>query len=691
MNDQTTRPPTPPWHRGETAMQRSIGVDEQMAHIGARVIRSFLLEQHRAFFAAIPFVVIGSVDGEGDPWATLRAGTPGFLHAPNSASLVARIERDFGDPAESGMEDGDGVALLGIDLRTRRRNRLNGTIRRASASGFQVVVGQSFGNCPQYIQLRAPAFSRDPALPSPTPPAWMTSLDARSLELIRHADTFFVASYVDRDDGRREVDVSHRGGNAGFVRVGEDGTFTIPDFSGNSFFNTLGNLLVNPRAGLVFVDFERGDLLQLSGTTEIVLDSPELADFQGAERFWRFTPQRMVYRAAAVPMRWTFAEDGWSPNSLMTGNWTEAAGRQKAQALATRWRTFTVAHAADESAVIRSVFLEPADEAGLPPHLAGQHVPVQLAIPGCAAPVLRNYTLSVAPSDGVYRISVKKDGLVSGRIHTLKVGDTIALRAPVGTFVMDAAAPRPAVLMGVGVGITPIVAMLRHLVYEGTRTRRFREAWVFHAARSLAERAFTDEIRQLALHTNGAVRLVRLLTDTSGARQGRDFDLAGRLDIDVVRRVLSAVDCDFYLCGPDAFMQAMYDGLRAINVPDGQILAEAFGPSALVRRNDDSSPVFVNRPAATAAVPVSFLTSAREARWEPGVASLLDLAEANGLSPPFACRIGTCGTCRTRLAAGQVSYTAIPSVALAEGDVLICCAVPAAGDATRPSSVQLEL
>ncbi len=124
--------------------------------------------------------------------------------------------------------------------------------------------------------------------------------------MIAVADTFFVASYVDRGSGQRQVDVSHRGGRPGFVRVGSDGVLTIPDFAGNQFFNTLGNLLVNPRAGLVFVDFATGDLLQLSGDAQVVLDDPQIAAFEGAERFWRFTPRRAVYRPGAVPLRWTF-------------------------------------------------------------------------------------------------------------------------------------------------------------------------------------------------------------------------------------------------------------------------------------------------------------------------------------------------------------------------------------------------
>jgi uncharacterized protein len=314
------------------SLQRLAGSAEHLALHGQRIFRDTLNDQHRNFYPRLPFVVLGAVDAQRDVWATLRAGIPGFLTSNEPSSLHVAAPRDAHDPAENGLNEGDAVALLGIELHTRRRNRLNGTIRRSSTDSFDVVVGQSYGNCPQYIQLRDYEWSRDPKTPTATPPQLLQRLDARAKEVIATADTFFVASYVDLDSGQRQVDVSHRGGRPGFVRVStrEDDadTLTIPDFSGNQFFNTLGNFMVNPRAGLVFVDFERGDLLQLTGTAQVVLDDPEIATFRGAERLWRFTPRRSIYRADALPLRWTFDQNGWSPESLRTGNWPQRPGRE---------------------------------------------------------------------------------------------------------------------------------------------------------------------------------------------------------------------------------------------------------------------------------------------------------------------------------------------------------------------------
>ncbi|MBA9067515.1 hypothetical protein FHR71_001245 [Methylobacterium sp. RAS18] len=290
-----------PWHRGEVAIQESVGVAGRMAELGPRVIRDHLTEQHRAFFPLLPFAVLGSVDGEGRPWATLREGEPGFLHAPDPFRLQVDGRRDPDDPAEAGLEDGDGVALLGIELATRRRNRLNGTVERAGPEGFAIHVEQSFGNCPQYIHSRheGPRIGDGATRPRPI---LSDELDPAARALVAAADTFFVASFVE-DAGQRQVDVSHRGGRPGFVRAGADGSLTVPDYTGNRFFNTLGNLLANPRAGLVFPDFATGALLQMSGRTEIMLDPNEDERIDGAERLWRFVPERVVFRPRALGLR----------------------------------------------------------------------------------------------------------------------------------------------------------------------------------------------------------------------------------------------------------------------------------------------------------------------------------------------------------------------------------------------------
>jgi predicted pyridoxine 5'-phosphate oxidase superfamily flavin-nucleotide-binding protein len=316
-------PSASPWHAGEVALQRAVGMAERMDELGRKVIRGFMPEQHRTFFGQLPFVVLGAVDAAGDAWATMRAGRPGFLHSPDPQRLQAAQPREPQDPAEAGLQDGDAVGMLGIELHTRRRNRMNGVLRRSGADGFEVEVRQSFGNCPQYIQLRDYAFVEQPQAAS----VELGALDGEARALIGAADSFYVATYAEVAGGARQVDVSHRGGKPGFVRLNADGTLTIPDFQGNMFFNTLGNIALNGRAGLVFVDFASGGLLQMSGTAALLGGAEAAADlaaFDGAERLWRFTPQRLVRRAHALPLRWFAQDNGASPASLRTGAWPAA-------------------------------------------------------------------------------------------------------------------------------------------------------------------------------------------------------------------------------------------------------------------------------------------------------------------------------------------------------------------------------
>jgi uncharacterized protein len=702
-----------PWHAGEVALQRKAGVADQMKDLGRRVVRDYMPDQHRAFFAKLPFVALGSVDRDGDVWATVVTGKPGFMQAPTAHQLRVNALPEPRDPAAAGVHDGAAVALLGVELNTRRRNRMNGIVRERGTAGFAVDVAQSFGNCPQYIQIRNFTFTRDPAVAADAEPVVSSELSQRAREIIAGADTFFVASYADRTGSRREVDISHRGGNTGFVRVGADGVLTIPDFAGNLFFATLGNILVNGRAGLAFVDFATGDLLQISGEASVDLDSPEIAAFQGAERLWLVKPRRIVYRAGALSLRWVFHEDGWSLNALMSGNWEEAENRLKAATLAAAWRPFKVSQIVDESMTIRSFHLEPADGAGLIPHAPGQHLPIRVDLPepsaaNASAPaktLLRTYTISSGPADGAYRISVKRDGVVSRHLHdTLRVGSVIEARAPAGRFTLDAREERPAVLLAAGVGITPMIAMLRHIVYEGMRTRRLRPTWLFQSARTPKERAFNDEIDYLANMSGGAVQVVRTLSDPHGAVRLKDYDHSGRLDVALLRETLPLDDYDFYLCGPAGFMQSLYDGLRKLNIADERIHAEAFGPSGLTRTHDakagsadtsaadasEASPAVTHAPA-SAPVPVVFAKSGKEARWDPASGTLLEFAEAQGLSPESMCRGGMCGTCRTSIVDGAVAYSSPPDFPLGEHEALICCAVPASAETAGEKPLILDL
>lgn len=285
-----------PWHPGEVKLQRLVGSHVKMAAVGPKVIRPYMPAQHRAFFEELPFIVLGSVDAQGRPWATLRAGPPGFMHSPDDTHIQIDAAADAGDPAL--FELAGSVGMLGIQPHTRRRNRANGVVRSEPGEALNVEVTQSFGNCPRFITRREAIFDPVEGVPPQSEP--FDQLDDEARAVIAAADTFFVASYVRHPDGATDVDVSHRGGPRGFVRVDDRGTLVIPDFAGNNFFNTLGNFVTNPFTGILFVDFERRDTLQLTGRVRLELD----VSTDDAARHWRVAPSAIVRRRNSVPLQW---------------------------------------------------------------------------------------------------------------------------------------------------------------------------------------------------------------------------------------------------------------------------------------------------------------------------------------------------------------------------------------------------
>lgn len=314
------------FHEGECAVQERVGVREKLAAIGPRVIRDFMPEQHREFLTQLPFLIVGSVDGDGQPWASVLANSPGFIESPSPRQLVVRAQPQAFSPLKETLLPGKHIALLGIEPHTRRRNRVNGVVGSVSSEDFAVHVRQSFGNCPKYIQARKPEYL-GAAGAAGRILQHAGQLGDAARKLILGADTFFIATaypVVERDsESSHGVDVSHRGGKPGFVRVTGDGTLTVPDFTGNFFFNTLGNIAVHPRAGLLFIDFETGDLLYLAVDAEIIWQGAELEAFAGAERLLRFRVREMMHVEAALPLRWGEAQ--LSPVLEGTGSWGNPA------------------------------------------------------------------------------------------------------------------------------------------------------------------------------------------------------------------------------------------------------------------------------------------------------------------------------------------------------------------------------
>ena len=309
-----------PFHEGEEAIQARYGLKERMRAFGSRVVRDRMPEQHQAFYEALPYLVIGAVDAHGRPWASMVIGEPGFLQAVHPRRLRVNALPDGGDPISAGIRRHGRVGVLGIELATRRRNRLTGRFGGIDGEGFEILVDQTFGNCPQYIRPRWLGQAQ------PISPQWRSE-SGWNKELrrwVETAQTFFIASAYEAnaEDPRHGVDVSHRGGRPGFVHVADDGALWFPDFAGNRHFNTLGNLLMNPRCGLLFPDFEAARMLSLSGRAQVIEQHAALSGFAGAERFVRVEVDAFRIGDDALPWEVQTSTDALRYEQR-TGIWAE--------------------------------------------------------------------------------------------------------------------------------------------------------------------------------------------------------------------------------------------------------------------------------------------------------------------------------------------------------------------------------
>lgn len=321
--------PESPFHAGEQAVQDRLGVRKALeARVRRAGIRNYLPEQHRLFFSELPFLLVGSLDANGQPWATLRVGQPGFITSPDPRTLHIAAAPLPHEPAGP-IEEGDFVGALGIQFHTRRRNRVNGTIIAANEQSITLGVDQSYGNCNKYIQART-ALPLDKTATAVSVLPDSDRLSDTDSDLIGRADTFFIATAnLDKSAGiARGADVSHKGGRPRFIRVDDDRTLTVPDFTGNSFFNTIGNLSCNSRAGLLFIDFDSGDVLSVAASAQTLWQDPDIATFAGANRLLRFHIHRVHRRINALPLRWTPPQ--YAPELERTGVWHDTANEAHA-------------------------------------------------------------------------------------------------------------------------------------------------------------------------------------------------------------------------------------------------------------------------------------------------------------------------------------------------------------------------
>ncbi len=537
-----------PFHHGEQEVQERLGVRD-IESWARKVVRDHLPEQHREFHTSLPFLVVAARDKKGRPWVTLLDGAEKFITSPDARHLVIESKPAQGDALEDAFVIDADVGILGIELATRRRNRVNGRIFGNDQGAITFRVDQSFGNCPQYIRERE--WRRVDGTPSGKPTS-SSLLTSSQREWIESADTFFIASGY-RGEGESDtygMDASHRGGDRGFVQVLDDVTLRFPDYAGNNHYNTIGNLVLDPRAGYLFIDFETGSLLQLTGTTSIDWGSEELAKFPGARRLVTLDIKEIIELPAAVGLRWEADADSVRSLRLIEKNL--------------------------ESDDVTSFVFEARDGGPLAAFEPGQHLPIELSIPSVDEPARRTYSLSSSPSDDRYRITVKREpkGLVSRHLHDNVEPDAIIeSRRPAGDFMMTCNIC-PLVLVSAGVGVTPMMSILHAVAEESSD----RPVWFVHGARDGQHHPLANEVRGLIADRPNIDVHIAYSRSRPEDEIGKDYDSEGRVDGALLASLVQNVDAHYFLCGPTRFMADVQSELEHQNVPADQIHTETFGP-----------------------------------------------------------------------------------------------------------------
>jgi predicted pyridoxine 5'-phosphate oxidase superfamily flavin-nucleotide-binding protein len=296
-----------PFHEGELEVQQRLGLHTE-ARQNSGVITDSIVTGAFRFIEQQRMVVLGSIDQDENVWASVLVGQDGFMQAATEQLVTFDLSRTVGnehDPFWKNIEDHPRVGMLIIELATRRRLRVNGRIRRSGEQQLELEVLESYPNCPKYIQRREVTKTPAESRVAMSQVYEGDALGAPQQAIVDKADTFFVASA----HPERGVDASHRGGKPGFVRLMDNRTLRIPDYAGNCLFNTLGNFVSNPRAGLVFVDFETGTTLQLTGRAEILWEAGDPdEETGGTERFWQLHIDHWLHIENAHELQWSFQD-----------------------------------------------------------------------------------------------------------------------------------------------------------------------------------------------------------------------------------------------------------------------------------------------------------------------------------------------------------------------------------------------
>ncbi|KAK9815150.1 hypothetical protein WJX73_008896 [Symbiochloris irregularis] len=490
-----------PWHAYEAQVQRAVMGEEKAqdyAQKKAQNIRSYLTEQHKDFYVHLPLLYVSVLDSTGHPVALVLTGEPGFVHSlSDTAASIQPMQTLNPDLFASGSQ----IGILGLESHTRRRNRLNGTVQSLdpSTNTLTLAVRQAFGNCPKYIANR-------------------------KLQL-------------------KITDPRH---------------LLWPDYIGNFFFQTLGNLAANGQAGLLFIDYSDGSVLHVKGHAKLDMHDTSLPGAQRAVKMtieaWHCTPQRL-------PLEQVGPTDAspYNPKSGQTAADQRFVSCKSIEQVAEGIKSFTF-HYPERIAGARQPF----------DYLSGQYASFDFQLEG--KDHNRTWTISSHPDESretqSFTISVKKAGLISSWLHdNLKPGSVIEWRGALGDFT-PIAGDKPVLLVAGGIGITPMRSFLI------TFSKERRPVTLLYSVRAAREAAFLDELHGIAESSGGKAKVVVNVTGKDDTWHGPK----GRLNAEhISEQVPNLKDhSDVYMCGPQPFMNGVESTLTSLGFPQGSIHSESF-------------------------------------------------------------------------------------------------------------------
>ena len=349
------------------------------------------------------------------------------------------------------------------------------------------------------------------------------------------------------------------------------------------------------------------------------------------------------------------------------------------------FRKFNISRKVPEGGGICSFYFSPHDGKPLPPFKPGQYLTFGLDIAGQKKQVIRCYSLSDSPHHpDYYRCSIKAvppprdqpdvpPGLSSNHFHnSVNEGDILDIKAPGGHFFMDTSKQTPVVLIGGGIGLTPVLSMLNQIVESGSK----RETWFFYGVRDSAEQVMKEHLEQIARENENVHMCVCYSRPKDTDVEGKDYQYAERVSVDLFKRILPSNNYDYYMCGPPPMMNTIVPALEEWNVPEKHIHFEAFGPATVKKTKTEANKEATEASSASAGVKITFAKSGKTLDWDPEIGSILDFAEENEVDIDFGCRAGNCGTCITAIKEGEADYLNEPGAEPEAGSCLACISVP---------------